>query len=27
MGFVEAFESEKIFDENNPFLLMVKYIG
>lgn len=27
MGFVEAFENDKIYDENNPFLLMVKYIG
>lgn len=27
MGFVEAYENEKVYDENNPFLLMVKHIG
>jgi len=27
MGFIEAFESDKIWDHKNPFLLMVKFIG
>jgi ribosomal protein S18 acetylase RimI-like enzyme len=27
MGFAEIYENDKIYDENNPFLLMVKYIG
>jgi predicted secreted protein len=26
-GFVDAYESDKIWGENNPFLLMVKFIG
>jgi GNAT superfamily N-acetyltransferase len=26
-GFVDAYESDKIWDEDNPFLLMIKFVG